>query len=311
MFNKRVYDRFARERTDDWIELWRTIEGKKKTCGIGNVTIRNIASLFDFYKEEMGREFKDTLEDSVYSSRVKVRDDGKLQIDNSTMKGLFAGSIESTLAHVKSKLEDGNAVGINTVLMVGGFSDAAVLQEAFKQEFDSHINIVIPKDATSSVLRGAVIYGHNPMVISHRVLKKTYGIETTRPFKDGVHPEHLKKTYEGVYRCEQIFSKLVEINQVVAVGESQEETKYFSLRVGQRNIRLPVFASDQTNPSYTDEGCERVGSLNVDLTSVPSYKERKGIEVCVSLSFSGTEITATGRVPETGQTTSATFDFLV
>ena len=159
MFNKRVYDRFVKESSDDWIELWRTFEGKKKTCGNGDVIIRNIASLFDFYKEEIGSEFKDTLEDSVYSSRVKVRDDGKLQIDNSTMKGLFARSIESTLAHVKSKLEDGNAVGINTVLMVGGFSDAAVLQEAFKQEFDGHINIVIPKDATSSVLRGAVIYG--------------------------------------------------------------------------------------------------------------------------------------------------------
>ena len=159
MFNKRVYDRFVKESSDDWIELWRTFEGKKKTCGNGDVIIRNIASLFDFYKEEIGSEFKDTLEDSVYSSRIKVRGGGKLQIDNSTMKGLFARSIESTLAHVKSKLEDDNAVGINTVLMVGGFSDAAVLQEAFKHEFDSHINIVIPKDATSSVLRGAVIYG--------------------------------------------------------------------------------------------------------------------------------------------------------
>ena len=149
------------------------------------------------------------------------------------------------------------------------------------------------------------------MVISHRVLKKTYGIEAMKEFKDGVHPEHLKYNLEGEDRCTKIFSKHVEINQVVTVGESQEETKYFSLRVGQRNIRLPVFASDQTNPSYTDKGCEIVGSLRVDLTSVPSYKERKGIEVCVSLSFSGTEITATGRVPETGQTTSATFDFLV
>ena len=149
------------------------------------------------------------------------------------------------------------------------------------------------------------------MVISQRVLKKTYGIETRIPFKDGVHPEHLKMNIEGVDWCDKLFDKHVEINQVVTVGESQEETKYFSLSVGQRNIRLPVFASDQTNPTYTDEGCERVGSLNVDLTSVPSYKERKGIEVCVSLSFSGTEITATGRVPETGQKTSATFDFLV
>ena len=149
------------------------------------------------------------------------------------------------------------------------------------------------------------------MVISHRVLRKTYGVEVSTTFKDGVHPEHLKENYEGVNMCIKIFSKHVEINQVVTVGESQAERSYFSVRVGQRSLPLPVFASDQTNPSYTDEGCEMVGSLRVDLTSVPSYKERKGIEVCVSLSFSGTEITATARVTETGQTTSAKFDFLV
>ena len=148
------------------------------------------------------------------------------------------------------------------------------------------------------------------MVISHRVLKKTYGIEATMPFKDGVHPEHLKINIEGVDMCDKLFFKHVEINQVVTVGESQAEGSYFSVRVGQRSLPLPVFASDQTNPSYTDEGCERVGSLRVDLTSVPSYKKRKGIEVCVSLSFSGTEITATALVSETGETTSAKFDFL-
>ena len=148
------------------------------------------------------------------------------------------------------------------------------------------------------------------MVISHRVLKKTYGIETTRPFKDGVHPEHLKINIEGVDKCYKLFSKHVEINQVVTVGESQAEKIYQSLNVGQRNVYFPVFASDKLYPSYTDEGCERVGSLTVDLTSVPSYKKRKDIEVFVSLSFSGTEITATALVSETGQTTSAKFDFL-
>ena len=310
MFNKRVYDRFVKENTEDWIEFWRAFESKKKNCGNADVNIRNITPLFNIYKEEMGREFKDALKDSVYSSKVKVRSGGKLQIDSSTMKELFAQSIESTLAHVKSKLEDGDAEDVNTILMVGGFSEATLLQEAFKKEFHNRINIVVPRDAATSVLRGAVIYGHSPMAISQRVLKKTYGIQTTRQFEDGVHPKHLKYNLEGEDRCEKIFSKHVEINQVVTVGESQAEQSYVSLTVGQRNLQLPVFASDQTNQLYTDEGCEGVGSLNVDLTSVPSYKERKGIEVCVSLSFSGTEITATGRVTETGQTTSAKFDFL-
>ena len=311
MFNKHVYDRFVKEKSEDWIELWRTFENKKKNCGNADVNIRNIYPLFNIYKEETSCEFKDALKDSVYSSKVKVRGGGKLQFDNSTIKELFAKSIESTLAHVKSKLEDGNAKDVNTILMVGGFSEATLLQEAFKKEFYNHINIVVPRDAATSVLRGAVIYGHNPMAISQRVLKKTYGTETTIPFKEGVHPEYLKTNIEGEDKCDNVFSKHVEINQVVTVGEAQAEKSYLSARVGQHNIPFRVFASDLKNPSYTDEGCERLGSLSVDLTSVPSYEKRKHIKVNVSLMFSGTEITATARVPETGQTTSATFDFLV
>ena len=310
MFNKRVYDRFVKEETEDWIELWRTFESKKKTCGNADVNLRNITPLFNIYKEEMGREFKDALKDSVYSSKVKVRVGEKLQIDSSTMKELFAQSIESTLAHVKSKLEDGDAEGVNTILMVGGFSEATLLQEAFKKEFHNRINIVVPRDAATSVLRGAVVYGHNPIAISQRILKKTYGTEAKAPFEEGVDPEHLKTNIEGDDMCTNVFSKHVEINQVVTVGEAQAEKSYWSIKVGQPTITLPVFASDQKNPSYTDEGCERVGSLTIDLTSVPSFEVRKGIKVYVSLTFSGTEITATGRVPETGQTTSATFDFL-
>ena len=310
MFNKHVYDRFVKENTEDWIEFWRTFESKKKNCGNADVNIRNITPLFNIYKEEMGREFKDALKDSVYSSKVKVRGGGKLQIDSSTMKELFAQSIESTLAHVKSKLEDGDAEDVNTILMVGGFSEATLLQEAFRKEFHNRINIAVPRDATSSVLRGAVIYGHNPMTISHRVLKKTYGIRIMPLFKEGVHPEHLKTNIEGIDRCDNVFSKHVEINQVVTVGEAQTEESYFTLQVGQRCLEFSLFSSDQKNPLYTDESCDKVGVLSVDLTSVPSFEVRKDIKVCVSLSFGGTEITATARIPETGETTSATFDFL-
>ena len=310
MFNKRVYDRFVKEETEDWIELWRTFESKKKTCGNADVHLRNITPLFNIYKEEMGREFKDALKDSVYSLKVKVRVGEKLQIDSSTMKELFAQSIESTLAHVKSKLEDGDAEDVNTILMVGGFSEATLLQEAFKKEFHNRINIVVPRDAATSILRGAVIYGHNPMAISQRVLKKTYGADVMILFKEGVHPEHLKRNIDGIDRCDKVFSKHVEINQVVTVGEAQTEHSYESLLVGQRSLGFTLFSSDQKNPLYTDESCDKVGSLKVDLTSVPSFEFRKDIKVYVSLMFSGTEIIATARVPETGQTTSATFDFL-
>ena len=56
---------------------------------------------------------------------------------------------------------------VSAIMMVGGFSEADVLQNAVQKAF-SDIEVFIPVDGSLSVLKGAVIYGHNPDIVSSR-----------------------------------------------------------------------------------------------------------------------------------------------
>jgi hypothetical protein len=50
--------------------------------------------------------------------------------------------------------------------MVGDFSDSPLLYKRVKSEFPK-LNVICPSDAVAAVLKGAVMYGHNPELISH------------------------------------------------------------------------------------------------------------------------------------------------
>ena len=312
LFSDEVYTIFVDKYTEDWLDLWRTFESKKKTIDPENTVSTNMrfpVSLLELYRKETGHEFEDLIESSKYSSKIELRGGDKIRFDHTLMKRLFKHSISTTIAYITSILQEEKSSDIKAILMVGGFSESPMLQEAVKKNF-RHLKVIIPREASSSILRGAVAFGHNPKSISQRVLKKTYGIEMTKRFKEGVHPERLKRLKYNVERCHMIFSKHVEIDQAVNVGEPQIEKSYKPLRCSQRQIRFPVFASDLKSPLYTDQGCECLGAFTVDISNLPEDLELRRKKVFVRLTFSGTEITATARVEETGEETSATFDFL-
>ena len=75
--------------------------------------------------------------------------------------------------------------------MVGGFSESPMLQHAVKKEF-GNLRVIVPREASSSILRGAVAFGHNPKSITQRVLTKTYGFDCLKEFQSDKHPKHLK-----------------------------------------------------------------------------------------------------------------------
>jgi hypothetical protein len=50
-----------------------------------------------------------------------------------------------------------------------------------------------PDDCSLAVLKGAVLFGHDPKAITSRISKFTYGIVINQIFKEGFHPEKLVK----------------------------------------------------------------------------------------------------------------------
>lgn len=70
---------------------------------------------------------------------------------------------------------------VSSIIRVGGFAESPMLQAAITNAFKDKKkkDFIVPRDAGLAVLKGAVLFGHQPKTISARVCKYTYGIGTT------------------------------------------------------------------------------------------------------------------------------------
>lgn len=224
MCGKEVYEAFTTKEPEDWLDLWRSFEVKKKTIGASQTATINIRippTLMTVFKDHTGHDLADAIKNSKFSENIELRMD-KLICNANLMMGLFDKSIKTAIMHVEKVLDNPKVGKVEAILMVGGMSTSPMLKEAVMRKFDS-MAVIIPSEAASAVLRGAVIFGHNPNSISQRVLRKTYGTNVADKFIVGKHRESKQKIIDGVAHCRDLFSKHVEWGQTVTVGETQVE----------------------------------------------------------------------------------------
>ena len=220
IFGRKVYETFVKTETDDWLDLWRTFEVKKKTIDpekTDNITMTFPVTLLDLYKEENKTGVDKSINSSRFASKIELKKN-KLTFCHDVMKDLFERSITSTMVCIHDILREKCVRNIRAILMVGGYSESPVLKAAVKREFH-HLTVINPSQASSAILRGAVMFGHNPLTVTQRILKKTYGFRLMRPFKEGKHPEKRRRIIEGRIRCADCFSTLVTKGEAVKVGE--------------------------------------------------------------------------------------------
>lgn len=70
-------------------------------------------------------------------------------------------------------------IDVKKILMVGGFSESCIFQEALRDAFPN-CQVVVPEEAGLAVLRGAVLLGFYSGTKPCRVSRHTYGVD-----KDG------------------------------------------------------------------------------------------------------------------------------
>ncbi|KAH3742405.1 hypothetical protein DPMN_049148 [Dreissena polymorpha] len=89
-------------------------------------------------------------------------------------RSFFKGSVDSILLHLSTLLQKPETSGVETILMVGGYSDNLLLREAIEKKFTT-MKVIVPQDALLAVLEGALIIGHCPMSNKGRVSKNING----------------------------------------------------------------------------------------------------------------------------------------
>ncbi|XP_063413810.1 heat shock 70 kDa protein 12A-like isoform X2 [Mytilus trossulus] len=252
----------------------------------GQVTLRLPFEWLETFEAIRSLSFANAVKTTNFKDRVKVKLD-KFRIKNNLFRTFYDYALENVIRELERLLSKKELKGVNTLLVVGGHSASTVLTDALKAKFPN-IGMVIPKDPGLAVLKGAVMFGFDPGTITSRVARFTYGIGTTRAFRDG-DPESKKIIVDGVERCKDVFDKHIEIGQILEVGEDKylEEQEYVPLYKDQTSVNFNFYDTLSKSPKYvTDDGCRRIGSLQFKLTEKMTGKRTMALKI----NNSGTEL---------------------
>ncbi|XP_060574349.1 heat shock 70 kDa protein 12A-like [Ruditapes philippinarum] len=313
--DKSVFDKFMQEAKEDWVELFRAFETKKrgiKGKGVGDErskeTIKVPPSLAEIFKDVTGKNLKDYIKTKKkYDDKVTLVGN-TVRVETGIFRSWFDESCNNIVKHVKEIFKQKASKNTSSILLVGGFSESPLLQDAIRTNFPDK-RLIIPEEAGLAVLKGAVIFGHNPVTIVSRIARCSYGILVYRDFQNGVHPANKKVTIDGKIKCKDVFDVHVKKGQELVVGEAQSKQRYTPLEADQISLVFDVYTSTDEEPLYvTDVGCTYVGQLEVDVPDLSGGKDRG---VFVQIIFGGTEVVVEAREEKTNKLTKAKFDFLM
>lgn len=302
----KAYEKFRDQHTADHLDLQRELEMKKRIItprSKNKVTLKVPVSLARCYSELTESSVENAVEKSRYKGKITWLPD-KIRIDAELFKGIFKPCADKIVKHITDLLKYPEMKGTDTFLMVGGFSESEMIQEAIINALPRK-NVIIPDEAGLSVLKGAVIFGHRPVAITSRVSKYTYGINISPAFDPDRHPIGRKVTVGTVDRCRDVFKKYIQEGDTVMVGEPRSG-KHITLSAHQREMQLNIYASVKREPEFVDEeGSEYLGRVVVEL---PDSEER--IRVEVTMMFGETELTVEAQELSTLKKFTSYFDFL-
>jgi hypothetical protein len=168
---------------------------------------------------------------------------------------------------------------------VGGFNQSERLQKAITKHFKENVKIIIPSECNLAVVKGAVLFGHDPTIIHSRVSDKTYGVETCPIFNPSCHHVSKKSRIGDKNICKDVYTKFVSKGQHIPIGYSQ--TLIFNpVHKEQDKAEVVIYSSEMSDAQYiTDEGVKRHCSIYVDWAGTGLDRELK-----VTMTFGGTEI---------------------
>ncbi|KAJ8297751.1 hypothetical protein KUTeg_024282 [Tegillarca granosa] len=213
---------------------------------------------------------------SVYAKEINVR--------------RSEGGLSPYEPGTKFMVLDLGAKDLKDVIIVGGFADSFIIRKMIKEKFPD-LTFVIPDEAELVVLKGAVLYGNNPNIVSERINKFTYGTEIHRFFLDG-DDENKKIRIGGTSYCRSVFNKLAEIGQPFKIGEVVQ-TEIYPLKADMTKMSVKFYQSSERDPKYVDsDKCTFLGKIVVDMPDING-----GLDRCVNVfvGFGDTELKITGQ----------------
>ena len=150
---------------EEYLTIIREFETKKRSL-TSDYDLDFSSKLSVYFNEKFSYAVKmQKVQTSYLKDKVFFKKD-KLKLSPSLMKSFFKESLDNIVNHVKYMLRI--IEGVDMILLVGGYAESPLVQKKFREDF-AHCNIISPQDSSLVVMKGAVLFGHNPMFISDRI----------------------------------------------------------------------------------------------------------------------------------------------
>lgn len=165
IFGKQIMQTLESEKPDEYADLFHSFESMKR--GIrSNETKQHCIfvpdSLYNLVIQKH-KTFTKAIEQSPFKEKV-IFSSQRLQISPDTFRDLFVPTINSIIKHIDKVLKNPKIEDINIFMVVGGFSECILMQDAMHSYFGQSKTIVIPEEPGSAVIKGAVLFGFQPEV---------------------------------------------------------------------------------------------------------------------------------------------------
>lgn len=309
-----VMKEFRTEYFHLYLEMMKDFEVQKKTLSVeGNkkfVSVKISGELNEIYREKHGKPIKKTLEEKM-SDKVKVVGD-KLRFTLPIFKKFFQDCVKEIIQHINETFAQRGCAFPSAMILVGGFSDAPVIREEIKNAFPVIRDVVSPIASSLAVLKGSVVFGHKPTIVTGRVCRETLGISLHRdlvPDEKGNRKSTIK--VDGTLHQDKSFLKMFSVNEVVKLGQIRSvdiEDRHQDKESRKHPKIIEVFASQNEDPKFiTEEGCVLRGRVTVH---PPDKEWPESAEGLIEMEAGGTEIIVRYRDKKTQHVTEEKIDFM-
>ena len=176
----RALDSFFGDLIGSWIwktskmldeDLWQSICQKVDILmerKVESDTKITFSSMFSMVKricsEHTNVSLKRIIQSSEYGGQVTCIGD-KIRVDSNLIKPLFDRGIGKAIHNIGQVLERSDDKEVNTMICVGNIAKSGLFLHAVKTKYPEK-QIIIPNEAIEAAVKGAVLFGHKPIVVS-------------------------------------------------------------------------------------------------------------------------------------------------
>ncbi|XP_062614718.1 heat shock 70 kDa protein 12A-like [Saccostrea cucullata] len=308
LIGKESMDTFKEECMEDYLDLFKNFGFLKRSVPSAtsdSIKIRIPAPLSEILddKEVMAK----AIESSKYKDIIPFKKRADIfKFPYSELENFFKETCDNIKSHLDGLLKKPELADVETVLLVGGFSECYIIQEMIKKEMkDKHL--ILPQDPGLAVLKGAVYFGHVPNAFTTHISNYSYGVQNWPDFDPSKHPEEKKIRVGNQDRCRDVFMKFVTKGDKIKPGHRT----YYILKVIKPDediIQCSIYLSRKPDPKFIDEkGVSCVGSLQIKL---PKVDKGTSIDIEEKIFIKDTEVEVIVTELHKFREFKATFDLL-